>query len=288
MFAQALGMGLFEKEKLWWLDKEQWEQCGYNVKIEGKQYTLTREPLRRFEDVDPDFDSLKIIGIQYIVQGTISLIKRIYDEFPTTRPDDIAIIFLDTDKYIYQSADDIERAIGLELGIECNIAYESKKTEKGKILISNKNNIKGLEYPFVICITKKILREKSYRNTMYTMLTRSFIRSYLVLPKGNDNGFTPEMYEGGQRIMKEKKIVVTEPTPKEQIDIKAWIKGGKQALSLEDRISNVFEELNITNPKIKETIRKSLAGIPMKNNNAQLKELIQVFLNTIEDEGNFA
>lgn len=40
---------------------------------------------------------------------------------------------------------------------------------------------------------------------MYTMLTRSFIRSYLVLPKGNDNGFTPEMYEGGQRIMKEKK-----------------------------------------------------------------------------------
>ena len=269
MFAQALGMGLFEKEKLWWLDKEQWEQCGYNVKIEGKQYTLTREPLRRFEDVDPDFDSLKIIGIQqHIAQGTITLIKRIYDEFPTTKPDDIAIIFLD-------------------MGIECNIAYESKKTEKGKILISNKNNIKGLEYPFVICITKKILREKSYRNTMYTMLTRSFIRSYLVLPKGDDNGFTPEMYEGGQRIMKEKKIVVTEPTPKEQIDIKAWIKGGKQALSLEDRITNVFEELNITNPKIKETIRKSLAGIPMKNNNAQLKELIQVFLNTIEDEGNF-
>lgn len=288
MFAQALGMGLFEKEKLWWLDKEQWEQCGYNVKIEGKQYTLTREPLRRFEDVDPNFDSLKIIGIQHIVQGTINLMKRIYEEFPTTKPDDIAIIFLDTDKYIYQSADDIERAIGLELGIECNIAYESKKTEKGKILISNKNNIKGLEYPFVICITKKILKEKSYRNTMYTMLTRSFIRSYLVLPKGDDNGFTQEMYDGGQRIMKEKKIVVIEPTDKEQIDIKAWIKGGKQALSLEDRISNVFEELNIINPTIKETIRKALINVPMKNDNAQLKGLIQAFLNTIDDEGNFA
>lgn len=50
------------------------------------------------------------------------------------------------------------------------------------------------------------------------------------------------MYSGGQRIMKEKKIVVIEPTDKEQIDIKAWIKGGKQALSLEDRINNVFEE----------------------------------------------
>ena len=265
MFAQALGMGLFEKEKLWWLDKNQWEQCGYNVKIEGKQYTLTRDPLRRFEDVDLDFESLKIIGTQEIVQGTINLIKKIYDEFPTAKPDDIAIIFLDTDQYIYQSAGNIERAIGLELGIECNIAYESKKTEKGKILISNKNNVKGLEYPFVICITKKILKEKSYRNTMYTMLTRSFIRSYLVLPKSNDNGFTKEMYDGGQCIMKEKKIVVIEPTEKEQIDIKAWIKDGKQALSLEDRISNIFEELNITNPKIKEAIRKSLIGIPIKN-----------------------
>lgn len=282
MFAQALGMGLFEKEKLWWLDKDQWEQCGYNVEIEKRQYTLTREPLRRFEDVDPDFDSLKIIGIQDFVRGTINLIKKIYSEFPTVNPDDIAIIFLDTDNYIYQSAGDIEHAIGLELGIECNIAYESKKTEKGKILISNKNNVKGLEYPFVICITKKILKEKNYRNTMYTMLTRSFLRSYLLLPKGEDNGFTKEMYEGGQRIMKEKKIVVIEPTDREQEEIKAWIKGGKQALSLEDRISNIFNELHITDPEIKDTIRRSLTNTPIKNNDAQLRELIRVFLNSIE------
>lgn len=59
-------------------------------------------------------------------------------------------------------------------------------------------------------------------------------------------------------------------------------------MSLEDRISNIFEELNITNPKIKEAIRKSLIGIPIKNNNAQLKELIQVFLNTIDNEDYFA
>lgn len=153
MFAQALGMGLFEKEKLWWLDKEQWEQCGYQVKIEGSQYTLTREPLRRFEDVDPNFDSLNIIGVKSFIPGIVKLIRKIYNEFPTVKPDDIAIIFLDNEKYIYQAAEDVERALGNELGINCNIAYESKKTEKGKILISNRNNIKGLEYPFVICLT---------------------------------------------------------------------------------------------------------------------------------------
>lgn len=147
MFAQALGMGLFEKEKLWWLDKEQWEQCGYNVHVDGNQYTLTREPLRRFEDVDPDFESLKIIGVDNLKNGIVKLIWKIFDEFPTATSDDIAIIFLDTDKYIYQYALDIERAIALRLGKECNIAYESKRTEKGKILISNRNNIKGLEYP---------------------------------------------------------------------------------------------------------------------------------------------
>lgn len=287
MFAQALGMGLFENEKLWWLDKDQWEQCGYNVNIKGREYTLTREPLRRFEDIDDDFDSLKIVGVEDIVGGTIKLIKNIYSEFSTVTPDDIAIIFLDTDQYIYQYASEIERAIGLEMSLECNIAYESKKTEKGKILISNKNNIKGLEYPFVICITKKILKDKNYRNTMYTMLTRSFIRSYLMLLKGDDNGFTEEMLVGGQHIMKEKNIVVIEPTEQEQEKIKAWIKSGKQALSLEDRINKTFEELHITNPLIIEAIRKSLAELPMKNN-TQLKRVIEVLLNTIYDEDSFA
>lgn len=285
MFAQALGMGLFEKQKLWWLDEDQWKQCGYNVKKEGNVYTLTREPLRRFEDVDPDFDSLKIKGVTQVTSDIVTLIRDIYKEFKTVQPEDIAIIFLDTEKYIYQCAEELERAIGTSLGIECNIAYESKKTEKGKILISNRFNVKGLEYPFVICITQKILREKSYRNTMYTMLTRSFVRSYLILPKGEENGFTKEMYDGGQFIMKEKKIVVTAPTPDEQKVIKAWIKGGKQALSLEDRINAIFDELGITDTNIKDTIRNTLSGVPVKNSDAKLKELIIAFHNTIDYEG---
>jgi len=288
MFAQALGMGLFEKDKLWWLDEDQWKQCGYNVDINGNQYTLTREPLRRFEDVDPDFDSLKIIGVKNLMPDIVTLIGKIYDEFQTVKPEDIAIIFLDNEKYIYQYAEGLERAIGTNLGIECNIAYESKKTEKGKILISNRFNVKGLEYPFVICITKKILREKSYRNTMYTMLTRSFVRSYLILPKGDNNGFTKDMYDGGQKIMKEKKIVVTAPTPKEQDEIKAWMKGGKQALSLEDRINKIFEELQIVDSNIRDTIRHSLTGIPIKNSDAKLRELIKAFYNTIDNEGDSA
>ena len=123
---------------------------------------------------------------------------------------------------------------------------------------------------------------------MYTMLTRSFVRSYLILPKGDNNGFTKEMYDGGQKIMKEKKMVVTVPTPKEQDEIKAWMKGGKQALSLEDRINQIFEELQIVDTKIMDTIRQSLIGIPIKNNDGKLRDLIKVFYNSIDHEGNTA
>ena len=31
MFAQAIGMGLFEEQKLWWLDDKEWELCGYKI-----------------------------------------------------------------------------------------------------------------------------------------------------------------------------------------------------------------------------------------------------------------
>ena len=106
--------------------------------------------------------------------------------------------------------------------------------------------------------------------------------------KEDNNGFTKDMYDGGQIIMKEKKIVVTAPTPKEQDEIKAWMKGGKQAISLEDRINLIFEELQIVNSNIRDMIRKSLIGMPIKNNDSKLRELIKAFYNSIIDESDSA
>ena len=73
-----------------------------------------------------------------------------------------------------------------------------------------------------------------------------------------------------------------------QDEIKAWMKGGKQALSLEDRINQIFEELQIVDTNIMDTIRQSLIGIPIKNNDGKLRELIKVFYNSIDHEGNTA
>ena len=38
-----------------------------------------------------------------------------------------------------------------------NVGYETKEQKEGTLLISNKNNVKGLEFPFVICIMQGVL-----------------------------------------------------------------------------------------------------------------------------------
>lgn len=277
MVAKALGMGLLEDKKLWWLDKEQWQQCGYNVEMEGRKYILTREPLRRFEDVDPDFDSLKICTTENVTTCIVKLFENIKEEFPTIHQDDIAIIFLDTENYIYEYAESIKNNIAKYLGWECNIAYESKKKERDRILISNRNNVKGLEYPFVICITKKFLRDKSYRNTIYTMLTRSFIRSYLIFPKEN-NGLTENIINKTKEIMQKKKVEVFEPTEEEQKEIKAWLQTGKRALSLEDKLEEIFKELKCSNSDMKNEIRSVFKSLPPNVGKEKLCELVKKYI----------
>lgn len=283
MFAQAIGMGLFEKQKLWWLDKDQWEQCGYNVNISGHVYTLTREPLRRFEDLDPDFDSLKIYTVENLVNGVVSVIKKLQLEFPTITSGDIAIIFLDNDDYIYDSTQDLVKAIGRTFNYECDVAYETKKQDKTKVLISNKYNVKGLEYPFVICYTAKITKNPSYRNTVYTMLTRSFLRSYLLLPNTKNNGMTDEIIEGGKKIMKDKQIVVTEPTEEEKKEIKTWVKLEKKAYSLEEKISMILEELDVTDEDIISKVKQSCNNLPAKVDNLKLKSIISQFVSAFQE-----
>jgi superfamily I DNA and RNA helicase len=68
-----------------------------------------------------------------------------------------------------------------QYGWEVNRAYESKSVIPNTILLSNTNNVKGLEFPFVICITDTIRYSYNFRNTLYAMLTRSFIQSVLIV-----------------------------------------------------------------------------------------------------------
>lgn len=246
MFAHALGMGLFEKNKLRWLEEKEWKDCGYNVRIEGSNYFLSREPLKRFEDLDDDFESIRIVESEdSICNKVIDIISEIISENETVRPDDIGIIFLDNSRSIYDNADILELEIQNNFKWEVNKAYESKEKEDGKVLISNRNNVKGLEFPFVICITNRISDSYSYRNSLYTMLTRSFIKSYFLVQHGERSGLTDKMTEGLQYIIDHKEMLIHEPTNDEKTNIQTRFNYIKQRKSHYDVMMEIFDELSI-------------------------------------------
>jgi superfamily I DNA and RNA helicase len=253
MFAHALGMGLFEKKKLWWIEKKAWERCGYNVKQDGNELILTREPIRRFEDAGDEYESLKISQTKNFSSSVPSLIKNIKKEYDTLKPDDVCIILIDDANYIYAMADEIEQSVKRSLGWNVNKAYDTKTKVANTLFITNRNNAKGLEFPIVICYTKSIKPMASYRNTLYTMLTRSFIKSYLIFPTGEDTGLNDEIMNGVKSIMESGIMRIAMPTEKEKEEIWTRFDIENQPMSLHDRADKIMNDLKVK-PRSREKI----------------------------------
>lgn len=246
MFAHGLGMGLFEETKFRWLEEKEWIDCGYNVEVKNSKYHLSREPLRRFEDIDDNFESIKIVDFKKSYSdGVIEIIEEIIKENSSVTSDDIGIIFLDQGNHIYEIADLLEVKIHEKFNWEVNKTYESKEKLPNTILISNRNNVKGLEFPFVICITKKITNSSSYRNSLYTMLTRSFIKSYLLLPSTEDVGLTEGMKIGLNEIITNKEMVIDEPSESEKTQIRTRFEYRLKNISHYDLMMGIFKTLGV-------------------------------------------
>ncbi|OEZ52337.1 hypothetical protein JAB1_01210 [Janthinobacterium sp. MP5059B] len=253
MFAHGLGMGLFEQKKLRWLEDAEWAACGYIVdkNADGSIYRLKREPLRRFEDVDKlTFPSIQIVredGDFYndAAASIIEIIKRILVENPTATPDDVGIIILDRNDKTYYLADQLEQVVPREIGWQVNKAHESKRKIKNKLFISNRNNVKGLEFPFVICVTQKIYSSYGYRNSLYMTLTRSFLQTYLVLSSFQNEQILKDIDVGLNSINVSGYIEAKMPTEPEKEFIKTTIKHNDSSMSFYDSANQIFDELNV-------------------------------------------
>lgn len=218
MFAHALGMGLFEEKRISWLDKEGLESCGYTVKDDGKNYILSRQPLKRFEDLETSgIKSIELITAKRdeYIEKVLDLIKNIQEDNPTIKPEDIAIMFLKNDKKNYRLVTELQYKIKEELGLDSNIGYETQQTIPNKIMITNRNNIKGLEYPFVICLADNISSYYAERNAAYMMLTRSFITSYLVMNESQTELFSI-LQSGLDEILTKGTMTIRKATKEEQ------------------------------------------------------------------------
>lgn len=214
--AHAIGMGLFMNKPdhyLRWLDDKAWEACGYDIKKEEGFYNLYRKPLRRFEDLEnTGIKNIQVFSIdrrQYVNQ-ILKIIEELQNNNPTLLPDDIGIMFLENYNVNYELANELQIAIEDKFEWSVNIGYESKVKRKGTVFVSNRNNVKGLEFPFVICVMQsKLDRDLQNRNSIYMMLTRSFITSYFILPNDEEN--IDKMKQGVDFVNKNGYLHVKEP-----------------------------------------------------------------------------
>lgn len=263
MFAHAVGMGLFESPVIRWLDDKEWEACGYSIERINDNFKLTRKPLRRFDDVDTThISNIEIIkNAGNIVDEVILLIRKIIEEYPTVQPDDIAVVFLESNNFNYQFADVLRLSIIQNFdGWNAIKGYETKRKEKDAVFISNKNNIKGLEFPFVISVvTNSITRNIFVRNTLYMMLTRSLITSYLIVDDcvGNAN-FFEDYSNAASKIKQDGFMLLKEPSAAEKAQQNKKVRIAVDSLKRKPMKDIINEVISDSENQISEQLKKTI------------------------------
>lgn len=249
MIAQALGLGLFEDIRLRWLTEDNWKACGYSYNDAGDSIELSRVPVKRFSDEDLEINSfhLKKFTSDSPVNQIIEIIKTIRSEYQNVKPNDISVIMLDDNNDIYEWTNQLERKLYTTFGWEANKAYETKTVESNKLLISNRNNVKGLEYPFIICVTRGIGSSYGYRNALYTMLSRSFLVSYLLISGNTKNGLSQGVLDGIKEITDSHRMTIRKPSVEEQHAIETrFTKAQSELLKpFDEKLMDIMVSLNI-------------------------------------------
>ncbi|MDA1780823.1 MULTISPECIES: DEAD/DEAH box helicase [Bacillus cereus group] len=288
MFAHGVGFGLFEEKGIRKLTNEQWEACGYNVeKATEDEMILTREPLRKFTDLDyGEIESIKLVEYDNDEFGNklIETIEVIREQNPTVGPDDIAIVVIDKGNKYFDLMGSIGVHVGTHFDWKVNTLYNSKSLKKNTLSISNINNIKGLEFPFVICVSHESIGENvQKRNSLYMTLTRSFITSYLFVSKKNNESFINTVSEGLNIIKASNKLIFNKP--KQYIDqAELTLDINDISVSQRDIVDEVFSEIANTMPHAKiyiqdpvkqDILRKIVYTIaPDSTNWNQIREII--------------
>lgn len=249
MIAQGLGWGLFEHEKLRWLSDSAWELCGYRISKSDKTiYSLTREHLHRFDnfqDTGSCFTPVFAEKIHDTSEEVINIISNLKQEFPNLSPDDLGVIYIDDSQYIYNSVPQLKRSLYSNFEWETNVAYETRMKVDNTLFVSNRSHAKGLEFPFVICITEKINNSIPYRNCLYTMLSRAFLRTYMIMPKSQKKQYQTQFSDGIKNVLENACIITEKPTSEQEAKMNKRLLDFKQTKPVYDRIVDALFDLKL-------------------------------------------
>lgn len=114
------------------------------------------------------------------------------------------------------------------------------------MFVSNRNNVKGLEFPFVICMMQqKLDRDLQNRNSIYMMLTRSFITSYFIMPD-EDADSVKMILKGVEFVNTKGYLHIKEPNEEQKIKLNnAIINKENIYKSQKDKIEEIMEKLGV-------------------------------------------
>lgn len=289
MLGHSIGMGLFEEEKINWLNRDGWEKCGYSYKEEHQSCILQRNPLRRFEDLD-DFESVIIDNIESKhwlndqqekipnIDKIINVLYKIRNENKTVQAGDIAIAFVGKDLHNTGIDLRLQQAIEEEFaqdGWIVNLAHRTKEKNPEQILLTNENNIKGLEFPFVIVVACGRIRDNlGQRNKLYMMITRSMMQTYLLI---EDTEKCNVFKNGFECINSSGYIETTIPTEDNMNKIQQRVQLFNERLrdSWQTVMDELCDEYQLAR-KHRKLLAELLANTPKKfDNKEQIKDLIR-------------
>lgn len=270
MFSQFLGFGLKEKPVIKWFEQDEgWITSGYTIdkySEDGKNvYEFSREPINRFSDfndypIQPTV--LKFSESDNEILGQVSgIIDELRENHPDIEPGDIGIVFVSKRNKGYELANMISSMIEQKYDWETQKIYESRDRlrNSNKIFISNQNNVKGLEFSFLIGIAlDEISQDIESRNTIYMMMTRSFLTSYLIL--GASNKIIYDKYQPMlEEIISSGKIKIVEPDKNDRLTeemLENYING---SLTFEQKIEKALRNKGLyseeTSKKVTELVR---------------------------------
>lgn len=263
MFSHALGMGLYEKPVLRWLKSHEWDACGYNYHEENGVALVDRDPLRRFEDIPDNYKSTSIHPVSNLdsyAESIFKIIEDIRSRNESLFQGDIAVLFLDKHDYIYDVIHELSSIVSSRLGWSVNISFETKTSDPNKFFISNINNAKGLEFPFVICFAKNLNRNASFRNGLYTMMARSFLESHLVLVDPADHSLLDKLNEGLEYLNQNNCMKLRIP-PAEEIEDQAELIIWDEKPSIDEYVRKFCEGKNATPRLVAKLISRITAMI---------------------------
>ena len=111
------------------LEDNEWKACGYTIeKADNNQYRLSREPLRRFEDLE-NSNTIELLSVEEDKYNDeiIKIISNIKTNNKSVVPDDICIIYIGSYKRVCEHSDDINRKIFNKFKWNCTKGYETKR-----------------------------------------------------------------------------------------------------------------------------------------------------------------